>query len=262
MRQYEHLQFNTDNDIAHITLNRPAKHNALNPELMNEMKELCETIAKLTNIRVVILRGAGDHFCAGADIEWMQSQAARPFNDNKADAIEIGTFFHTLSTLPQPVIGVAQGKTFGGGIGLLACCDVVFAHPSATFSFSEVKLGLTPAMMTPFILRKIGYGQTRSLFVTGETIPAEKAQMMGLVQHLITNDQPDPVVSYAMELKDNAPMAVAQTKQLVDQFFPVEPQMIDFTADMLAHTRTSDEAQERMALFLKEAKLTSLNIEL
>lgn len=252
MRQYEYIQFHTDNDIAHITLNRPEKHNALNPNLMHEMKELCETIAKLTNIRVVILRGAGNNFCAGADIEWMQAQADVPFNENKADAIEIGTFFHTLSTLPQPLIGVAQGKTFGGGVGILAACDVVFAYPDATFSLPEVKLGLSPAMMTPFILRKIGYGQTRALFVTGETISAEKAQMMGLIQHFITDDQPDPVLSYAETLKDNAPMAVAQAKQLVDQFFPVEPQMIDFTAEMLAHARTSDEAQTRMALFLKK----------
>lgn len=252
MRQYEHLTFQTDNDIAHISLNRPQKYNALNPALMSELEELCHTIAKLSNIRAVILRGEGPNFCVGADINWMQSQADKPFNDNKTDAVTIGTFFHTLSTLPQPLIGVAHGQVYGAGIGLLACCDVVFAQPEATFSFPEVKLGLSPAMMTPFIIRKLGYSQTRALFVTGETFSAEKAQAIGLVHHIIPHDTKDPVTSYAQTLKDNAPMAVAQTKQLVDQFFPVEPQMIDFTAEILAHARTGEEAQARMASFLKK----------
>lgn len=250
MRNYKHIKFNVSDEIARITLNRPTKHNALHPELMTELSELCETISKLTDIRVVLFDAEGANFCAGADLEWMSGQINNSFNDNKEDAIRLGTFFHTLSTIPQPLIGVVQGKVFGGGLGLLACCDMVIAADSAQFCFSEVKLGLIPATITPYIIRKIGYSHARALFVSADRFNAEHALRIGLVHQLASDDTlQQAAMKHAIRLKANGRLAMAQTKQLVDQFFPVEPQMIDFTAEMLAHVRVGDEAQERMNAF-------------
>ena len=184
------------------------------------------------------------------DLEWMSGQINNTFNDNKEDAIRLGTFFHTLSTIPQPLIGVVQGKVFGGGLGLLACCDVVIAAEDAQFCFSEVKLGLIPATITPYIIRKIGYSHARALFISADRFDAAHALRIGLIHRLATaNTVSETADRYATKLKANAPLAMAQTKQLVDQFFPVEPQMIDFTAEMLAHVRVGDEAQGRMNAF-------------
>lgn len=253
MRNYEHIKFNVNDEIAHITLNRPQKHNALHPALMAELSELCQTLAKLTDVRVVILDAQGKNFCAGADLEWMRSQVNNPFEQNKEDAIALGTFFHTLSTLPQPLIAAVQGKVFGGGLGLLACCDIVVAADDAQFCFSEVKLGLIPATITPYIIRKIGYSFARSLFVSAERFDAKTAQRIGLLHHITpTNALAQFTLEYAQQLKQNGRLAMAQTKQLVDQFYPVEPQMIQFTAEMLAHVRVGDEAQQRMQAFFAE----------
>jgi methylglutaconyl-CoA hydratase len=252
MRNYEHIKFMVEDEIAHITLNRPEKHNALHPELMTELSELCQTLSKLTDVRVVLLDAAGANFCAGADLEWMSGQINNTFDKNKDDAIALGTFFHTISTIPQPLVGVVQGKVFGGGLGLLACCDIVIATDEAQFCFSEVKLGLIPATITPYIIRKIGYSFARSLFVSAERFDAQTAHRIGLIHHVTKSDElTNFAQKYAQTLKQNGHLAMAQTKQLVDQFYPVEPQMISFTAEMLAHVRVGDEAQERMKAFLK-----------
>ena len=253
MRNYQHINFLNQDGVAHITLNRPAKHNALSPELVDELSELCDTLSQLTDIRVVLLKAEGNNFCAGADLNWMRSQIDNTFNENKEGAINLATFFHKLSTLPQPLIGVVQGKTFGGGLGLLACCDIVIAADDAQFCFSEVKLGLIPATITPYIIRKIGYSHTKALFVSAERFDVATAKTIGLVHKSCSGEQLNTVaVDYATRLKENGPMAMAQVKQLVDQFYPVEPQMIDFTAEMLAHVRVGDEAQERLKLFFAD----------
>jgi methylglutaconyl-CoA hydratase len=253
MRNYKHIKFQVDDEIARITLNRPEKHNALHPELLSEMTELCQTLSKLSDVRVVLLDAEGANFCAGADLEWMRGQINNSFDDNKQDAITLGTFFHTLSTIPQPLIGVVQGKVFGGGLGLVACCDIVIATDESQYCFSEVKLGLIPATITPYIIRKIGYSFSRSLFVSAERFTAETAHRIGLI-HQVTSasNLADFSLKFAHRLKQNGRMAMAQAKQLVDQFYPIEPQMIDFTAEMLAHVRIGDEAQERMKLFFEK----------
>ena len=254
MRQYNYITFETIDDIATITLNRPDKHNALHPGMMDELTELCETLSKLTNIRVVILNGAGQNFCAGADLDWMSQQIDNSFNDNKDSAVQLGVFLHKLSTLPQPLIGLAQGKTLGGGLGLLACCDIVIAEQQAQFCFSEVKLGLVPAMITPFVIRKIGFSHAKALYLTAEMFSSDHAKQIALIHKIVMsdNDLMPAAQELAHKLKNNAPLAMAQSKQLIDQFYPIEPQMIDFTAEILAHLRVGDEAQGRMKAFLKK----------
>ena len=247
MRSYQTLKFHTDNDIATIQLNATGSCPTLSHALIEEMEELCQTITKLTNIRAVILSGAGDHFCQSMSSTEHLTHAKQAFNDNKKSATRIGAFFHMLSTLPQPLIGVAHGHTTSDGIGLLASCDVVFADENATFQFDDVTRGLIPSLITPYIIRKIGYSHARALFTTAEIINALTAQRIGLIHHC--TKQPDLlgiVTSYCEKLKRNGQQAVAQSKQLVDQFFPVEPQMVDFTAELLAHCRVGDEAQQAL----------------
>lgn len=251
MRNFEHITFRTEEDIAHITLNKPEVHNAISPQLIEELSGLCDTLAQLTDIRVVLLKANGRNFCAGADLKWMKSQIDNNFNANKDDAKQLGLFFHKLSTLPQPLIGVAQGKVFGGGLGLLACCDIVIASEQSSYCFSEVKLGLIPATITPYVIRKIGYSHCKALFISAEQFSAIDARNYGLVNRLCkTDDLEKESLELAAQLKINGAMAMAQTKQLLDQFYPVDVQMIDFTADMLAQVRVSDEAQQRMHTFL------------
>lgn len=253
MRHYQHIQFETINDIATITLNRPAKYNALHPALMAELSELCETVSKLTNIRAVILKANGDHFCAGADLNWMAEQIECSFNDNKDSAIQLGVFFHKLSTLPQPLIGVVHGKAMGGGLGLIACCDIVIAAEDAQYCFSEVKLGLVPAMITPYIIRKIGFSHARALYLTAEIFSSEHAKYIGLIHRICKQEELNETAQkIAEQLKHNGPIAMAQSKQLTDQFYPIEPQMIDFTAEILSSLRAGEEAQDRMNTFLKK----------
>ncbi len=255
MRNFEHLTFRTEGETAYITLNNPEEHNAISPQLIDELSSLCDTIAKLSDIRVVLLKANGRNFCAGADINWMRSQVNNNFNDNKADAKNLSMLFHKLSTLPQPLVGVVQGKVYGGGLGLLACCDIVIASEKSAYCFSEVKLGLIPATITPYVIRKIGYSHCRALFVSAEIFSAEKAYQYGLVHKLCKVEELESkALKLIKQLKQNGAMAMAQSKQLLDQFYPIDVQMIDFTADMLAQVRVSDEAQQRMNLFVEAGK--------
>lgn len=253
MRHYNYIKFETINEIGYITLNRPEKHNALHPALMDELTELCETLSKLTDIRVVILNAEGNNFCSGADLDWMSQQIDNSFNENKDSAIQLGVFLHKLSTLPQPLIGLVHGQVFGGGLGLIACCDIVIAATNSAFCFSEVTLGLVPAMITPYVIRKIGFSQAKALFLTAEIFDTVQAKNINLIHHQCeVTELKETAQKIAEKLKKNAPLAMAQSKQLVDQFYPIEPQMIDFTAEILAHLRVGEEAQERMKKFLKK----------
>ncbi len=252
MQNTSFIQFNIKEQIAEIILNRPEQYNTLTPELIAELSILCESISQRTDIQIVLLKGAGKHFCAGADLNSMRTLATRPFNENKADALKLAHCFHKLSTLPQPLIGVVQGAVYGGGLGLVACCDVVLASEYAEFCFSEVKLGLIPATITPYIIRKIGYSHTKALFISAEKFQATFAREIGLIHKMVDPSKLNAEAEQlALRLKENSPLAMARSKQLVDHFYPIESGMIDFTAELLAHVRASDDAQKRIDIFLK-----------
>ena len=191
MSQYETLLFEASPDgVAVITLNRPDKHNAFNHLVIAELTEVFDTLSHEMTIRLVILRGAGKSFSAGADLDWMKRAADYSREQNEEDAFELARMLRKLYDLPQPTLALVQGAAMGGGAGLVAACDIAIAMADAKFRFSEVRLGITPATISPFVINAIGPRWAKALFVTAESFDAAYAEKIGLV-HYVANTQED-----------------------------------------------------------------------
>src|SRR5436190_2388382 len=167
---FQFLTFEVKAKVAHVTLNRPEVHNALHPGMLEELHAAFESIAASSrdDLRAVVMRGAGKSFCAGADVNWMRESLAYTEEENVADALRMGRTFRAIDTCPVPVIACVHGAALGGGVGLAAVSDIVVAEEGAAWGLSEVKLGIAPAVISPYVLRKIGRGHARALFLTGE----------------------------------------------------------------------------------------------
>lgn len=242
--------------VLTVALNRPQVHNALNPRLISELTRLFGEIGKSEDVRVVILTGNGRSFCAGADLAAMRAASDYDFQQNTADGQAIFDLMLAVDRCPKPVVGRINGAAIGGGAGLVSCCDIVVAVERANFSFSEVRLGLVPAVISPFVLNKIGAGCARQLFLTGERFDAAQAHHIGLVRHLASEEDLDAVVNeQAARLLEGAPGAHAVVKALVRD---VQQQTIEeqrsYTADLLAKRRASDEGREGMSAFLEKRR--------
>lgn len=236
--------------VARVTLNRPEKHNAFDEALIAALHAAFAGLAE-TRPRAVILSGAGKSFCAGADADWMRRAAGWSEAENRADAERLSDMLAAIDACPAPVIAVAKGAVMGGGVGLVACADMAVAHPDARFALSEVKLGITPATISPFVIRAIGARQARRWFLTAERFDAATAQAIGLV-HAVS-ETPDSVAEGWIEaLLGNAPGAVADAKRLVLDIAgqPITPALRAGTAARIAGRRTTEEAKEGMAAFL------------
>lgn len=236
--------------VARITLNRPEKHNAFDEALIADLHAAFARLAAAPP-RAVVLAGAGKSFCAGADADWMRRAADWSEAENRADALKLSDMLAAIDSCPAPVIAVAHGAVMGGGVGLLACADLVVAHPATRFALSEVKLGITPATISPFVIRAIGARAARRWFLTAERFDAQQAQAMGLVHEV--SDAPDTVADgWIAALLANAPGAVAEAKRLVRDIGgqPITPTLRADTAARIAARRATDEAKEGMAAFL------------
>ena len=198
------LRIDRDGDLLRITLARPEARNAFDAGLIGE---LAEAFVDVGVARAVILSGDGPSFCAGADVEWMRASIDLDVDANVADAVALRRMLEAIDTCPAPVVCAVHGHALGGGAGLVACSDVVVAHTGTVFAFSEVKLGIVPAVISPFVLRKIGESAARRLFVTGERFDAATAQRIGLV-HEVTDDLDDAVGRVVAELRTAGPRAV------------------------------------------------------
>jgi methylglutaconyl-CoA hydratase len=236
------LRIERDADVLRITLARPESRNAFDAALV---AALAEAFVDVGTARAVVLAGDGPSFCAGADVEWMRSSVDLTHDENVADANALRRMLEAIDTCPAPVIAVVQGHALGGGIGLVACSDIAIGHDRAVFAFSEVKLGLIPAVISPFALRKIGYSAARRYFVTGERFDAATALRIGLV-HEVTDDLPAAVARVLDELRTAGPRAARHAKRLVLE----QPDGPD-TARRIAERRTSDEGQEGLRAFLE-----------
>src|SRR5215213_10907942 len=216
---YEHLITTREGPIERLTLNRPDVRNAFNEHVIAELTAWADATrerADLGEIRVVVIAGAGKMFCAGADVAWMSKALAYSEDDNVRDATAMSRMFTALDELPLPVIGRVQGAALGGGAGLAAICDVVVADEGAVFGFTEVKLGILPAVISPFALAKIGRSAARELFLTGARFSAARAREIGLVHALVPASELDAAVdTYVRELLTAAPEAVAAAKALI-----------------------------------------------
>jgi methylglutaconyl-CoA hydratase len=225
--------------ITRITLNRPDTHNAFDETLMAQLTEAFESLREDEAMRVVVLQGAGKSFCAGADLHWMGKMVNYSFAENLEDARRLSRMFEAIDHCPKPVVAV---------------CDVAVATPDARFAFSEVKLGLIPAVIAPYVVRKIGYGNARALFITGERFDAETALRIGLVHRLAPADQLDAAVEAVVgNLLQNGPNAMAAAKMLLHatQTLPAD-ELRSLTIARIAELRVSPEGQEGIRAFLEK----------
>jgi methylglutaconyl-CoA hydratase len=235
------LRIQRDGGVLRVTLSRPERRNAFDAELI---AELTETFADVGDARAVVLAGDGPAFCAGADIEWQRSSIDLSFEDNVADAMRLYRMCEAIDRCPAPVVAQIHGFALGGGSGLAACSDVAIAATDTVFGFSEVKLGIIPAVISPFVLPRIGQ-HARRYFLTGERFDAQTALRIGLV-HEIADDLDAAVESVVAELLSSGPSAVREAKRLVRDGPGGEE-----TAEIAARMRTSEEGQQRLRSFLE-----------
>jgi len=239
------LRIERDGDVLRVTLARPASRNAFDAALI---AELSEAFVDVGTARAVVLSGEGASFCAGADVEWMRASVDLDREANVADANALRGMLEAIDRCPAPVVALVHGHALGGGVGLVTVADIVLADPGTVFAFSEVKLGIVPAVISPYALRRIGESAARRYFVTGERFDAETALRIGLV-HEVTSDLEVALARLLGELRTAGPRAVRHAKRLVlDR--PDGPE----TARLIAERRTSDEGQEGLRAFLERRR--------
>lgn len=247
-----------DRGIAYVSLNRPDVHNAFNDELINLLTRAFKKISADPNVRAVVLAGNGKSFCAGADLNWMKKAATYSDDENIDDALRLSQMLDAIYTCPKPTIALVQGAVFGGGVGLVACCDIVLAASSSKFSLSEVKLGLTPATISPFVVAALGPKKSRRLFVTAERFTAEQALSWGLIDYM--SDDKDQAQKTLDDFIDaillGAPGAQGDAKALVNYVAnqPISDELRAETARRIAARRASDEGKEGLDAFLSNRK--------
>jgi methylglutaconyl-CoA hydratase len=233
--------------IVRFTLNRAAVRNALNPDLIQALTTAFQHVTLDT--RVVMLDGEGEMFCAGADLNWMKNSLHSPTTAIQAEAQQLADLLHTMQCCPCPVIAYTHGGVFGGGLGLLAVCDVVIAHPATRFCFTEAKLGLVPAVIAPWVIRQIGYSALRALTLTAQVFDTDTAQRIGLV-HTV-DAQHGALLAAAQNISHLGPQATRQAKQWLNELVPLSPSAENAVA-LITHCRQSDEGQEGMQAFLEK----------
>ena len=239
----EALRVERESDLLRVTMARPERRNAFDAELIRELTEAFTDVPE--DVRAVLLAGEGKSFSAGADVDWMRSSVELSYEENVADARRLRKMLETMDACPAPLIARVHGHALGGGCGLVACCDIVVSAPDALFAFSEVKLGIIPAVISPFALAKIGPSAARRYFVTGERFDAATALRIALV-HEVDSDLDSAVERIVAELRSAGPRAARHAKKLVlDR--PDGPE----TARRIAERRTSDEGQEGLRAFLE-----------
>jgi methylglutaconyl-CoA hydratase len=253
---YRYLATRRDGPVEYLTLNRPDVRNAFNEDVIAELTAWARGAAADATLRAVVLAGAGPVFCAGADLAWMAKMAAYSHADNVRDALAAAEMYGLLDTLPMPVIARVHGAALGGGAGLTAVCDVVVCEEAAIFGFTEVKLGIVPAMIAPFVLAKVGQSAARELFLTGRRFGAQRAKELGLVHAIAPAADLDArVAEYVGEVLSTAPQAVAVIKTLLRQIAGrPAPAVRSATAEALATRRASAEGQEGLRAFLDKRR--------
>jgi methylglutaconyl-CoA hydratase len=240
---------------ARITLNRPEIHNAFDDRLIAELTAALAALGHDDGVRVVVLTGSGKSFSAGADLNWMRRTSTYGEAENLADARALAKLMATLNELPKPTIARVNGAALGGGTGLVACCDIVIASSHAMFGTTEVRLGLIPAVIGPYVVAAIGVRQARRLMLTGERIGAGEAARIGLVHEIVAADELDAATATVLDdLLKGGPHALAAAKRLVHDLAgrPIEPELIDDTARRIAALRATAEAREGVAAFLEK----------
>ncbi len=253
---YELIATRRDGPVEYVTLNRPDVRNAFNEHVIDELTRWAEATSADRSVRCVVLAGAGKLFCAGADLTWMSKMASYTHEENIRDAHAMARMFSALDTLPMPLIARIHGAALGGGAGLAAVSDVVVCDSEAIFGFTEVKLGILPAVISPYALAKIGRSAARELFLTGMRFAAPRAKEIGLVHAVVPLAELDSKVqAYVQEILGAGPEGIAAAKALIPKVWSrAAPDAMDITAEAIATRRVSPEGQEGMTAFLEKRK--------
>jgi len=253
---YNTILLEFENQVAKVFLNRPEIHNALNDELINELYDVFEYLNTLKDLRVIILSGKGKSFCAGADLNWMKSVINYTYEQNYQESLKLAKLMYLIFTHSKPVIARVNGSAIGGGVGLMSVCDILIANENAEFGLSEVRLGLVPAAISPFVISRIGKARARELFITGERITAKRAEEINLINYAVPIDKLDEVINHKVDnILQNGPEAVKTVKEMI--FYVSQnkfPELQEYTAKLIANLRISDEGQEGMNAFLEKRK--------
>jgi methylglutaconyl-CoA hydratase len=253
----QNLLLSVEGGIARVTLNRPEVHNAFDEALIEGMFDLFTGLAADRDVRVVLLAGNGKSFSAGADLNWMKRTAAYDEVENRADARRLGEMLHILHSMPKPSIALVQGGTYGGGLGLVSACDMALAAEDAVFALTEVRLGLIPAVNSPYVVAAIGRRAAHRYFLTGERFAAAEALRIGLVHDVVPGAE---LMDAGMRLADSllkcGPDAVGEAKKLIAAVAdrPIDEAVIADTADRIAARRASPEGKEGIGAFLEKRK--------
>ncbi|MBW6490663.1 MAG: enoyl-CoA hydratase/isomerase family protein [Lentimicrobium sp.] len=257
MKNYKTIEFELNASVGTIWLNRPQIHNAFNEVMISEVLEIFTEINKMDNIRVVLLRGRGKSFCAGADLNWMRDVAKYSYDQNYKESLQLSDCFYAIYNCCKPTIAVVHGAAIGGANGLLSACDMAVCEDDAVFSLSEVKIGIVPACISPYVIKRVGEYGARELMLTGRRINGKEAERFRLVNYSMPASELDAYLSNLIALlMSSGPKAMSQCKTLIDQVsnkITLE-EALSYTAEMIAEIRASEEGQEGMAAFLEKRK--------
>jgi len=243
--------------VARVTLNRPELRNAFDDALIKSLTEAFHDVQNDKGVRVVVLAGNGPAFCAGADLNWMKRMAGYGYDENLADARALADMLATLDRMPKPTIARVHGPVFAGGTGLVAACDIAVGTPEAKFCLSEAKLGLSPATISPYVIRAMGERLARRYFLTAEVFGAEEAFRIGMLSSLVSKDELDGAIhAIVQNLLAGGPEAHAKIKDLIRAVArrPVDDELVADTAKRIAEIRVSPEGREGIASFLEKRK--------
>lgn len=256
--QYEHIHVARYGVYTHLELNRPEVHNALHPKLIGECIHALTRLMQDKELRVLVISGRGKHFCSGADLDWLKASIDRSEDDNLRDSEELAQLFKMIYHFPKPTLAQVHGCAMGGGTGLIAACDIAVASASSVFAFSEVRLGLMPATISPYVVDAIGWRQARRYFLTGERFDAVQAADMGLIHQVADAGLlHDTTMGFVEALLAGGPYAQTQIKSLLQRVRSTHPSdriLTDDTVQRLAHIRVGEEAQQGLEAFLNKEK--------
>lgn len=244
-----------DGSVARITLDNPDKRNAFDDRIIRSLTSAFEEAGANEQVRVVVLQAAGKHFSAGADLNWMRAMGTLDADQNREDALRLARLMQSIDRCPKPVIARVQGAAFGGALGLICAADMAVAADSARFCLSEVKLGIIPAVISPYVVRAMGARQANRYFMTAEVIPAQRALNMGVVHEVVPEAELDQAVDALVEaLLSGGPLAQIEARDLIERVShgPIDQAMLADTAERIARLRTSNEGQEGLSAFLEK----------
>ncbi len=253
-----------ERNVATVTLNRPEKHNAFDDDMISELTRVFKKAAEDSTVRALILRAEGKSFSAGADLNWMKKMASFTKEQNESDALALAVMLQTLYEMPKPTIARVQGAAFGGAVGLIACCDIAIGSKLSKFCLSEVKIGLIPATISPYVVEAMGTRVSRRYFQTAEVFSARRARRLGLLSESVTEDELDSTIdSLLSNILKNGPQAVAKAKSLVQWVSSQEinDSLLSETSKLIAEVRTSEEGQEGLSAFLEKRSASWVEVK-